>query len=416
MQDKRPWGAWVVAFGLLTALAQPATAAAGFQDLNDSYARDEILALAQQGILNGKSPRAFAPVDATTREEFAVIMSRSMHLDIDTDAHSTFSDVSPWAQPYVAAMVKVGIMHGTDGINFEGSRPISREELAITCLNALALGPQAYLYGEQPTFSDASQVSGWARPYVGFAQKIGLFVGAPTGTGQFVFEPQANADRQAVALLAYKFNKEMDVYKLTGHTLISAELRVHTSDPINALYETQYRIDGTGGGGTVHVSLSDGVHTVTGSAAFERDDTFKLTVDTTPLQEGPVTITATQIDVAGATRTATLQTYKDIASRNFAITNTQMIDDTNLSNYPIIGTAEPGAQVTVYAADTEGHDVYGTGHADESGHFAIAVDATKLVDGPIALYGSALDLAWNLVNTEPDHNVQVIKTSSPTLP
>ncbi len=62
----------------------------------------------QLGLFNGVSTEEFTPAldQMANREQAVKLIADVFQWDIDASAKSTFSDVSDWAQPYVAKAVE----------------------------------------------------------------------------------------------------------------------------------------------------------------------------------------------------------------------------------------------------------------------------------------------------------------------
>lgn len=97
----------------------------------------KIAALQAADIIKGKSESLFAPTDSVTREEAAAIICRMAkyagaelpQVKINPE-DPAFAGVSEWALPYVASVMKAGIMIGTD-IDFEPKAKITEEQTAL---------------------------------------------------------------------------------------------------------------------------------------------------------------------------------------------------------------------------------------------------------------------------------------------
>ncbi|MBL0386933.1 S-layer homology domain-containing protein [Tumebacillus sp. ITR2] len=184
-----------------------------FTDISDSYASTEIQALAAQGVIGGYGDGTFHPTSTMTRDEFASILAHAMQLKTDTAASARFTDVEPWARPYVGALVNAGITSGTSTTTYGARDPISREQLAVFFLRAMQSASQAQTLNLHGTFDDRDIISEYARPFVGLTQRIGFIQGATDTQGLLKFDPQGNAERQAVARLSYEFVLHQAAYQ-----------------------------------------------------------------------------------------------------------------------------------------------------------------------------------------------------------
>uniref|UniRef100_UPI00058F6D2E S-layer homology domain-containing protein n=1 Tax=Effusibacillus pohliae TaxID=232270 RepID=UPI00058F6D2E len=192
---KRISGALAAALVLGT-VAPSAFAATSFNDIDSSYAKQAILELADKGILSGVGNGQFNPQGTLTREQFATIVVKALGLQANATT-SSFTDVSGWSVPYVEAAYKAGIIAGVGGGKFNPTGIVTREQAAAILVKAAQYQKVSVDLNAPLNFSDASQVSDWAKQYVAAAAKLGLVKGAD---GKF--DPQGNATREAAAALA----------------------------------------------------------------------------------------------------------------------------------------------------------------------------------------------------------------------
>lgn len=118
-----------------------------FVDTDDS----EVAALANAGIINGRSETEFAPNDDITREEAAVILTNTAKfMGVKEDIalfdtyFSDFDTVSDWAKNSVRKMDSLGIMRGIGENNFSPKSNYTMEQSAITMLKLFNLNVSDY--------------------------------------------------------------------------------------------------------------------------------------------------------------------------------------------------------------------------------------------------------------------------------
>ncbi|WP_433945682.1 S-layer homology domain-containing protein [Paenibacillus sp. SN-8-1] len=190
---------------LLGALAPHASAATTLTDIPNNYAKQAILELVEKGIMNGTGNGKFNPTSNISRQDFAIVLARSLNLDLSNPpATATFKDVPKdhYAYAAVEAAVKAGLVKGTGGGQFGTGQNLTREQMAVIFVNAL--GVDSTGKGRDLTFSDASSIASWAKDSVATAVEFGLMNGNPDGT----FNPSNSASRQDLALVASKFLTE----------------------------------------------------------------------------------------------------------------------------------------------------------------------------------------------------------------
>ncbi|WP_256992154.1 S-layer homology domain-containing protein [Paenibacillus sp. XY044] len=185
---------------MLAVSTGPAYAAAGssslpFHDISGSFARDEIVDLVHEGVVEGTGGGAFEPHKTVTRAEFTAMTDRLLKLkEVDGDIPA-FSDVprTSWYYGWVQAGLNLGIVQGKSANTFEPKANITREEAAVLIVRALKEEPSAVSVGQLP-YQDTASISAWARPYVKAAAALGLMEGA---NGKF--RPKANMTREETA-------------------------------------------------------------------------------------------------------------------------------------------------------------------------------------------------------------------------
>ncbi|MFD2442874.1 S-layer homology domain-containing protein [Bacillus sp. CGMCC 1.16607] len=196
---------------LISSNSIPALAAGtDLTDINGSFAKDAILQLVEAGIINGKGDGKFDPTGKITRQEFAVILARSLNLDVSSPpATATFSDVptSHWSYAYVEAATKAGLINGYGNGKFGNGENLSREQMAT--LFVRALGVDVTGKGAKLAFADKDQISNFAKDAVAYAVEAKLLNGYSNNT----FNPKGTADRQTVAKVTSSFLKVEEMVK-----------------------------------------------------------------------------------------------------------------------------------------------------------------------------------------------------------
>ncbi|QOR66008.1 S-layer homology domain-containing protein [Cytobacillus suaedae] len=177
-------------------------ASTSFTDIEGSYAKDAIQELVEKGILSGSENGQFDPTGKINRQDFAIILAKSIQLDTTTvPAQATFSDVPPnhYSYAYVEAAVKAALIDGIGEDKFGLDTHVTRENMAT--LFVKALGVDSTGYGDKLTFADKGQISSWAKDAVAYAVEAGLMKGDDNN----LFNPHQLAERQQVALVALNF-------------------------------------------------------------------------------------------------------------------------------------------------------------------------------------------------------------------
>lgn len=190
---------------LLGALTPHASAATTLSDIPNNYAKQAILELVEKGIMNGTGNGKFNPTSNISRQDFAIVLARSLSLDLSNPpATPTFKDIPKdhYAYAAVEAAVKAGLVKGTGGGQFGTGQNLTREQMAVIFVNAL--GVDSTGKAKDLKFSDAASIASWAKDAVATAVEFGLMAGNADGS----FSPSNSASRQDLALVASKFLKE----------------------------------------------------------------------------------------------------------------------------------------------------------------------------------------------------------------
>ena len=227
-------------------LAEESALQASFQDIGASYAKNEIIALAEQGIISGFSAKEFKPTESVTRAQFAKIMVKAMKLEPDVSAAAAFKDVpeNQWYTGYVGTLVKAGIAQGTSAETFAPNKTVTREELAVFFVRAFGWDQQeSPATTDKPALADLAQVSDWAQPAVELAYHSGFIKGAVQKDGTVQFLPTKVADRQALARLTYEYTFNPSAY-------VASEKPAEEQAPDTTSEQTTGTTAPAGGGGS----------------------------------------------------------------------------------------------------------------------------------------------------------------------
>lgn len=160
----------------------PAAPSAGFTDVApDAWYADGINRCAAAGILQGSEGKAM-PEDPITREQAMVMLCRALGIAAeDVGVLAAFSDVSlvsDYARPYVAALVKAGVVKGDANGLLNPLSKITRAEI-VTMINRL-VGHYAKDAGAFVDASDGALV-------IVVAENVKV-INAPAGTKIIVAE------------------------------------------------------------------------------------------------------------------------------------------------------------------------------------------------------------------------------------
>ncbi len=164
-------------------LSESKGAVVAFNDLNQLPANqaEGINEAIQRGILSGYPDGSFKPQMKMTRMEFAVVLAKALHLSPVADSTS-FSDVtSNWANGYIEAVKRAGLMNGDADGKFHPYAFINREQLATIFVRAI--GASDVQSNAVLATADQPDVSTWADSAVKTALTLGLLPAGDNGFG-----------------------------------------------------------------------------------------------------------------------------------------------------------------------------------------------------------------------------------------
>ena len=126
-----------------------------------------VSAAVDNGLLYGKSATVIDPNGDMTRAEMAAIINRSFGCYKAADI-SQYKDVakSKWYYKDVAMAVQMGTYNGRNNSTMAPDAPITRQEAMTVVARALELDYDSYSKTDLSAFSDRSEISNWALPYV----------------------------------------------------------------------------------------------------------------------------------------------------------------------------------------------------------------------------------------------------------
>ena len=176
--------------------------ALSFTDIPAGYwAYDAISSLSSKGIVSGYPDGTFKPDTTITRAEFATMLVKALGLNT-AGTTGQFTDVTAddWYYGSVNAAVYAGLVSGTGDHLFAPNDAITREQMAVMVAHALGSKAPAVDGTELNAFSDRSSVNSWAVTGMEEAVKAGIVSGMTAGT----LAPKDNATRAQAAAMIYK--------------------------------------------------------------------------------------------------------------------------------------------------------------------------------------------------------------------
>ncbi|QJD83158.1 glycosyl hydrolase family 18 protein [Cohnella herbarum] len=191
--------AFILCSSSFTALSRPASAAASlpFDDISINYATNAIVRLSQLHIIEGTGERKFEPHLAITRAEFVTMLGKLFALSPSTGPITEFRDLSrsAWYYGWVLTGVQIGYVQGTSPTLFAPTQAVTRQEAAVLMARALKQPNGSSTVGADD-YSDRSRIDSWAASSVSRLRQLHLMEGDNQGN----FRPKASITRQEAAV------------------------------------------------------------------------------------------------------------------------------------------------------------------------------------------------------------------------
>lgn len=170
-------------------------------DIQNSWAENEILNVIENGWMIGTSEEHFSPKQPVTRAQAATILVRALKLPIEIYSVSSFTDVSVgfWARDEIETAKKFGLIQGIGNGQFAPKRPISREEMAVLLFRAMKI--EATSKNDLSFYKDLSPER-WSYHYVMSLSNKGIIQGFYDKT----FRPEETLLREQMAVLMVRAN------------------------------------------------------------------------------------------------------------------------------------------------------------------------------------------------------------------
>ena len=201
--------------------------ATDFRDFDrTAWYAEAVSAAVDNGLLYGKSNAIIDPNGDMTRAEMAAIINRSFGCYKTADI-SQYNDVSKskWYYKDVALAVQMGTYNGRSASAMAPDAPISRQEAMTVVARALELDYDSYSKTDLSAFSDRSEISNWALPYV----RAMVGAGYIHGRGK-ILAPLDNITRAEFAQIFYNIIGTYIVSKGTYDKDIKGSVLIRTDD------------------------------------------------------------------------------------------------------------------------------------------------------------------------------------------
>ncbi|MBE7050981.1 MAG: hypothetical protein E7395_00220 [Ruminococcaceae bacterium] len=170
-----------------------------FTDISDvKWAEPYITALYKKGIISGKGESKYEPFSPLKREELAKLLTLGFNLDGNDE---TFTDVNvnDWFYPYVCAMYSSGISNGMDDTTFGTGANITRQDATVMIARILEKEGLLKKATNLTSFADDSDISDYAKDAVYSLRAMEIINGDDSGR----FNPKSNITRAEIAKVIY---------------------------------------------------------------------------------------------------------------------------------------------------------------------------------------------------------------------
>lgn len=172
--------------------------------LNEHWAYTYIQYVREHGLMNGLGEDMFGPNYPMTRAMFVTVISR-LSGETVTGYDHTFSDVksNTWYTDAIAWAAAKGIIQGMGNNLFSPDAYVTREQACVIMANYITYLGLDIADAAPLNFSDAGQISTWARQSVAVMVEKGIV----NGKGNSLFDPQAYATRAEAATILTRFDQ-----------------------------------------------------------------------------------------------------------------------------------------------------------------------------------------------------------------
>lgn len=168
-----------------------------FTDLRNHWAEEAINYVYAKKLFNGTTEHEFSPNKSMTRGMFVTVLGRLSGADT-INTSTGFKDVSQedYYAPYIKWAVDNNLVKGKGNNIFAPNQAITREEMAVILANYMKmLGKEISV--QSIGFKDEKSISTWAKESVKVVQSLGLIQGKEDNN----FDPKATSTRAEVAII-----------------------------------------------------------------------------------------------------------------------------------------------------------------------------------------------------------------------
>lgn len=170
-----------------------------FTDIAGHWAEENIIELAELGVVEGYSDNTYRPNNGTTRAEFAKIMVTTLGLELVENGTVYDDTADHWAKDYIATATEYGLVNGVGENRFAPDKVVTREQMAAIIYRISGNTEEVEPFG----FADRDQISEYAKTAVDYVANNGIMVGFDDNT----FRPANETNRAQVATVILRLIK-----------------------------------------------------------------------------------------------------------------------------------------------------------------------------------------------------------------
>lgn len=236
----------------------------------------------------------------------------------------------------------------------------------------------------------------------------------------------ANRFNVTVATLKSANNLTTDTIRLGQNLVIPTKVSVDNEapsapsitpiSPISAATQANVNVSGsTEANANIEIEVTDGTSpSKTYKVKANADGSFQTAVDTTGLNDGPISFIVTATDNEGNKSTESrVSATKDTTINPPTIAVPEVINSGNNQDFLANGTAKPGATIIVTASDGVSSPIRSEVMVNETGEYQMNLDLSSLNDGMIKVNVKAIDAYGNESKTT---EASIIKDTSTSVP
>lgn len=170
----------------------------------DDWFKESVYFVTARGMMSGTGDGKFNPNAPMTRGMFVTALGNLANANISAYKTSSFTDVDTGAYylGHAEWAVKNNIVTGTSATTFAPNQAITRQEMAVIMQNyAKAIGYNLSSARTETVFADSANIEKWAKPAVKEMQMAGVMMGKNGNN----FDPTATATRAEGSAVLRRF-------------------------------------------------------------------------------------------------------------------------------------------------------------------------------------------------------------------